>query len=201
VIILIAWEMSEITQIYVLSRYHHQLKSKWLGGKQNQCINHLLHTLIADMLPDYLACYHSQMLGFKGPDLAEKQCEQIHVWAPEVNTIFIQDLGGGVRFSMESATDSTQRYLVNLGKQSCDCPDWPRVQLCKHIATVDHFHGHNYKRITAAEVALPKMPLPNQEASDTHSNAGATTTSILQNVITVSRGALNDGIPLSTETV
>ena len=76
-IILITSKMSEIAQNLCLSRYHYQLKSKWLGGKQNQCINHLIQALIVNMLPNYVAHYHSQMLGFKGPDLAEKQCEQI----------------------------------------------------------------------------------------------------------------------------
>lgn len=186
-------------------RYHHQLKSKWLGGKRNQRIDHLIHALIADILPDYVARYDSQMLGFKGPDLAEKRREQIRVRAPEMNAVSIHDLGGGGdRFSVESAMDSTRRYLVDLGKESCDCPDWPKVRLCKHIAAVDHFYGHNYKRIGAAEVPLPKTPPPNppnQEASDTRGDAGAATASILQNVITVSRDALNDGVPSSTETV
>ena len=189
--------MSEIAQNLCLSRYHHQLKSKWLGGKRNQRIDHLIHVLIVNMLPDHVARYHSQMLGFKGPDLAEKRREQIRAWAPEMNAGSIHNLGGGDLFSVEPTTDSTRRYQVDLGKLSCDCPDWPKVRLCKHVAAVDHFHGHNYKRMQAVEVA-PKTPPPNQEASDTH---GAATTSILQNVISVSRDALNDGVPSSTETV
>ena len=189
--------MSEIAQNLCLSRYHHQLKSKWLGGKRNQHIDHLIHVLIVDMLPDYVACYHSQMLGFKGPDLAEKRHKQICTWALEMNAGSIHSLGGGDLFSVESATDTTRRYQVDLGKLSCDCPDWPKVWLCKHIAAIDHFHGHNYKQMQAAEVA-PKMLPPNQEASDMH---GTATTSILQNVISVSRDALNDGVPSSTETV
>jgi hypothetical protein len=193
-------EISEIAQIYVLSRYHHQLKSKWLGGKRNQRIDHLLHALIADMLPDYVARYDSQMLGFKGPDLAEKRWEQIRARAPEMNAVSIHDLGGDL-FSVESATDSTRKYLVDLGKLSCDCPDWPKVRLCKHVAAVSHFHG---KQVGAAEVVLPKTPPPNPpnpEASDTRGDAGAATASILQNVISVSKDALIDGVPSSTETV
>ena len=189
--------MSEIAQNLSLSSYHHQLKSKWLGGKWNQRIDHLIHMLIVDMLPDYVTRYHSQMLGFKGPDLAEKQCEQICAWAPEMNAGSIHDLGGGDLFSVESATDSTQRYQVDLGKLSCDCPDWLKVWLCKHVTAIDHFHGHNYKRMQAVEVA-PKTPPLNQEVLDTH---GAAMASILQNVISVSKDALNDGVPLSTETV
>ena len=52
----------------------------------------------------------------------------------------------------------------------------------------------------AAEDVPPKTPPPNLEASpDTH--AGAATASILENMISVSRDALNDGVPSSTETV
>ena len=57
------------------------------------------------------------------------------------------------------------------------------------------------KQMGVAEDALPKMPLPNQEAPDTRRRQGATTASILQNVITVSKDALNDGVPSSTETI
>jgi hypothetical protein len=48
---------------------------------------------------------------------------------------------------------------------------------------------------------LPKTPPPNLPNRQIHSNVGAATASILQNVISVSRDALNDGVPSSTETV
>jgi hypothetical protein len=118
-----------------------------------------------------------------------------------MNTVSIHNLSNRDHFSVESATDSTWRYLVNLGNQSCDCPDWPKVRLCKHIAAIDHFHGHNYQQIGEEEVVLPKTPPPNLPNLDMHSNVGAATASILQNVILVSRDTLNDGVPSSTETV
>ena len=65
-------EINEIAQFDCLSSYHHQLKSYWLDSKWNLHINHLVHVLIIDMLPHYIARCHSQDLGFKGPNLAEK---------------------------------------------------------------------------------------------------------------------------------
>ena len=54
----------------------------------------------------------------------------------------------------------------------------------------------------AMEDSLPKTPPPKQETLlDRHGTAGFTTASILQNVISVSKGALDDGVPSSTETV
>ena len=151
------------------------------------------------MLPHYIARCHSQDLGFKGPNLAEKRREQIRVQAADMNADCIRELGGD-RFHVDLATDSTRRYLVDLSDKTCDCPDWPRVRLCKHVSAVEHHFGNNIQQMGAADnEALPITPPPNQEASDAH--AGAATASILENVISVSRDALNNSIPSSTETV
>jgi hypothetical protein len=153
------------------------------------------------MLLYYNTHCHSQDLGFKGPNLAEKQHEEICLQAVQMNANGIHNLSSDC-FYMESATDSMQRCLVNLGNMSCDCPDWPRVQLCKHVSAVELFFGDNNQQMGVGEVVLPEMPLPNQEASaDTLSSTGATSTSILQNMISVSRGTLNNGVPSSMETV
>ena len=73
------------------------------------------------MLPHYVTRCDSQDLGFKGPNLAEKRRKEIRLQAAEMNAKHIHNLGGD-RFHVESATDSTRRYLVNLSNQSCDCP-------------------------------------------------------------------------------
>ena len=102
-------------------------------------MDHLIHTLIVDMLPDYVAHYNSQDLGFKGSNLAEKRRSQLRARAPEMDAKSIHSLSNDRFHHVESATDSSRKYLVDLGNLSCDCPDWPRVRLCKHFAAVDHF--------------------------------------------------------------
>ena len=80
--------------------------------------------------------------------------------------------------------------------------DWPRVWLCKHVSAVEHHFGNNDQQMGAMEDSLLKMPPPKQETLlDRHSTAGSTTASILQNVISVFKGALDNGVPSSTETV
>jgi hypothetical protein len=152
--------------------------------------------LIVDMLLDYVAHYDSQELGFKGSNLAEKWHGQLHVWAPEMDAKSIHSLGKD-RFHMQLATESSHMYLVDLSNPSCDCPNWPKVRLCKHVTTVDHFFEHDL------QIAMsPKTPPPNGEVPpDVHSNGNATMATILENMITMSRGALNDGVPSSTEAV
>jgi len=94
------------------------------------------------MLPEYVAHYDSQDNRFHGADLAKKHQKEIHARTPEMNTESIHSLGGD-RFCVQSEMDPSRTYLVDLSNQSCDCLDWPRVELCKHITAVAHFFGHN----------------------------------------------------------
>jgi hypothetical protein len=48
------------------------LKSIWLEGKRNQHIDHLIHTLVMEFLPDLKFHHKQQTLGMEGPNLAEK---------------------------------------------------------------------------------------------------------------------------------
>ncbi|KAH9971162.1 hypothetical protein BJV74DRAFT_718293, partial [Russula compacta] len=57
--------------------YHHVLKSHWLDGKCNWCIDHLVHTLVNSMEPDYQAWHRRQIVGLEGPNLIGQQCQEI----------------------------------------------------------------------------------------------------------------------------
>jgi hypothetical protein len=50
------------------------LKSKWLKGKRNQCVDHLIHMLVMEFIPDLEICHKQQMLGIEGLNLVEKCC-------------------------------------------------------------------------------------------------------------------------------
>jgi len=87
------------------------------------------------MLPSYHSRHDRQSLGFEGPDLSERRRAEILRRAPEVEASAINDLGNG-RFSVKSASDPQQYYSADLTKLHCSCPDWPRVQLCKHLVSI-----------------------------------------------------------------
>ncbi len=57
-------------------RYHYVLKSIWLKGKKNQCIDYLIHMLVMKFLPNLEICYRWQVLGIEGLDLAKKCYEK-----------------------------------------------------------------------------------------------------------------------------
>ena len=53
------------------------LKSKFLEGKQNQHVDHLLYVLLDLIMPYYVACGQCQEFGFEGPDLEVKKQKEI----------------------------------------------------------------------------------------------------------------------------
>jgi hypothetical protein len=180
-----------------LSRYHHILKSKWLEGKRNRHADHLVHTLVTVMLPSYAIHHVRQELGFEGLNLAKKRCKELLVQTPEINATNIRDLGGN-QFAVQSVTNSSCIYSVNLSTQSCDCPDWPRVLLCKHVTAAAHFFGNGDLQIES-KVSKPAPPI--REGSAGAPATEATASLILENVIAVSKALLSHGELSSPETV
>ena len=89
---------------------------------------------------------------------------------------------------------SSDLHLIDYGKEFCDCPDWPRVQLCKHIATIAHFR--------AEETNAPNPALQVHEHSHSDSSTGSNTSTIpiLEKMISVSRD-LSDSPPSLPGTV
>lgn len=172
------------------------LKSKWLEGKHNRRVDHLIHTLVVILLPSYANRHDRQELGFDGPDLANKRRQEILTRTPEIKAESIRNLGDD-QFSIQSATHSSRLYSMELGAQSCDCPDWPRVQFCKHVAAVAHHFGNSDQQIEA----ISQTVKPIREVSLGAQSDGSSATSIVENVIAVSKAFLDDGVPSSPATV
>ena len=171
------------------------LKSKWLEGKHNRHVDHLIYTLVMVMLPSYENCHNRQKLGFDSPDLANKWHTEILTCTLELQVKSICNLGDD-QFSVQSVTHSTHTYSMELRAQSCNCPDWPRVQLCKHIAAIAHYFSGNQ------QIVLKSIePKPDREGSLGAQSNGSSAASIVENVIAVSRAYLDDGAPSSPATV
>ncbi|KAI9428521.1 hypothetical protein H4582DRAFT_2067159 [Lactarius indigo] len=105
--------------------------------------------------------------------------------------MYLVDLGN------DASLDLSENYLIEHGKDKCNCPDWPRAWLCKHIAAVAHFSSDGTIQIarTAPEPDWLKPevhegPQDTQSDANPPSNASA---AILENLITISREYLSDG--------
>ena len=163
-------------------------------------MDHLIYTLVMVMLPSYENRHNRQKLGFDGPDLANKRRTEILVRAPELKVESICNLGDD-QFSVQSVTHSPRTYSVELRAQSCNCPDWPRVQLCKHVAAVAHYFGGNQQIDAKIETLKTVKPNWDREGSLGAQSDGSSAASIVENVIAVSRAYLDDGAPSSPATV
>ena len=91
------------------------------------------------MLPYYETRHNSRELGFDGSNLAQKCRKEILARSLEVPAESIRAQGDSDHYEVQSVTDPLRTYLVNLCDKYCDCPDWPRVRLCKHVAAISHF--------------------------------------------------------------
>ncbi len=115
----------------------------------------------------------------------------------DVTKMYLVDLG------KDSLSDLSKKYLIDHGKDSCNCLDWPRVRLCKHITAVAHFSSEESIELThTTRIPAPQIQENSQDAqSDAGLASNASTVPILENMISVSRELLSDGLPSSPGTV
>ena len=166
------------------------------------------------MLPAYERRCHCQEREFDGVNLAEKQCKAICARAPEMSADSIQPLGSEC-FYVRSASDPKKMYLIGLGKDRssdlsddyliangkdcCDCPDWPRAWLCKHIAVIAC--SHTLANDTTQSMVPNTISQEHESSQDSyHGKSPASDASaipILEHLITVFRDYLSD-TPLSS---
>ena len=117
--------------------------------------------------------------------------------------------GDGNCYYVQLVTDLSHTYLVKLCDKSCDCADWPRVRLCKHIATVSHFFETVELTFQTVELGIDCSPAPEiansavapVESEDSANSSDASAAAILESVISVSKEFLSNGAPSSPDTV
>ncbi|KAJ7792633.1 hypothetical protein B0H13DRAFT_1675711, partial [Mycena leptocephala] len=61
----------------LIEAWHHVLKGKFFHGKRNRRLDHLLSTLLTEVLPYYALKQRRQELGFEGPDIEVKKRQNI----------------------------------------------------------------------------------------------------------------------------
>ncbi|KAJ7739180.1 hypothetical protein B0H16DRAFT_1227623, partial [Mycena metata] len=61
----------------LVEAWHHVLKGKFLHGKRNRRVDHLLSTLLTEVLPYYALKQRRQAIGFEGPDIEVKKRQDI----------------------------------------------------------------------------------------------------------------------------
>jgi hypothetical protein len=95
--------------------------------------------LVMEMVPHYKARHERQEVGIEGLDLMEWQRQEILISARAISSDSIQQFDD-TQFHITSGSRPGNYHAVDLDRTTCECQDFPRIQFCKHIATVDvHF--------------------------------------------------------------
>lgn len=154
------------------SRYHHVLKSKWLDGKRNCHIDLLIHTLVKEVRPD-IEDHHKWQLIMKCDNLAGQCWHTILAHAPETTWDYITQLED-MCFQVCSSNKEIF-YEVDSLNTHCTCLDFPCIEFCNHIASVEHYFGVGKSPAPGNPSSLPSSQLSallsNAKNRNTASNA------------------------------
>ena len=151
-------------------------------------MDHLIHTLVNEMLPIYEDHHKRQKLGMQGPNLAEKRRKDILVRAPETPLERIKEIAESC-FKVQS-TSSEKLYEVNLLTYTFTCLDFPHIKLCKHVAAVVHFFGGGLEAAELgppapvnASASEPELDVPKSPAQQDGSAANSKTRASLNSIV------------------
>ncbi|KAJ7580323.1 hypothetical protein C8J56DRAFT_1057962 [Mycena floridula] len=135
------WQISDTNML--VEAWHHVLKGKFLEGKRNRRVDHLLHVLLDRVVPYYIARRHRQDCGFEGPNLEVKKRREVteHTETIGKDTIQVVETSGKT-YQVKSQSGSHQ-YDVDIDAYHCLCLSFLLINFCKHICAVQtHYPVH-----------------------------------------------------------
>jgi hypothetical protein len=156
----------------LVEAWHHLLKGKFMQGKRNRRLDHLIYVLVFEAIPYFIHRHHLQAAGFEGGDVEVQERLRIQNAAKQIPEEDIEEVNGGDSdlFNVKSQTTPNLVYSVDLEAYDCTCPSFPRISSCKHILAVQHYFKELCEPIKATEydiisagTALP----PVDDANDT----------------------------------
>jgi len=121
------------------------LKGKFLEGRRNHRLDHLIHVLVDLVLPYYLLKERRQKLGFEGENLEnQKRLDIIRnsqtIKASDIDRQVLDHADSGATYLVKSVSRPGQQYSVDVTAYTCTCPDYPVIQFCKHLHAIQaHF--------------------------------------------------------------
>ncbi|KAJ7282530.1 hypothetical protein C8J57DRAFT_1554562 [Mycena rebaudengoi] len=122
-------------QIHACSVLASRSKRQIPPYKRNRRLDHLLHTLLNDVLPYYALKQRRQELGFEGPDLEVKKRKDIIKRSKVYVKDDIQQISDS-KYLVPSQSNPSKLYEVNLDAYTCQCLDYPLISYCKHLCAV-----------------------------------------------------------------
>ena len=166
------------------------LKSRWLDGKRNHHLDHIVFTLVKSADPYYRFRHERQEAGLDGLNLEKSHKRDIEETAKTITRDSIESFDDS-QFHVASQTKLGHFYSINLGPPKCSCPDFPRIQFCKHIGAI-YFHFPHLRLVNVPAPSPSEVPNEPQRAPIPASSANKFH-SLVQDVNTLSNKLISEG--------
>jgi hypothetical protein len=134
------------------------LKWKFLLGKRNRCLDHLVHTLVEHVVPYYALKQRRQDSNFEGPDIETKKRVAILKRAEKYTEDQIQQVGDSM-YTVTSESQPGRVHDVDIDAYSCSCLDFPLISFCKHVAAVQRLFDEPTLSPTSSIIPAPSPRL------------------------------------------
>jgi hypothetical protein len=136
------------------------LKWKFLLGKHNRRLDHLMHTLVERVVPYYALKQRRQDSNFEGLDIKTQKRMAILKRAKNYTEDQIQQVGDSM-YTVASELQPARVYDVDVDAYSCSCLDFPLISFCMHIAAVQCLFDEPALSPTSTIVPAPcPCPIP-----------------------------------------
>ncbi|KAJ6475794.1 hypothetical protein C8R47DRAFT_1323831 [Mycena vitilis] len=148
-------------------------EGKFLDGKRNRRLDHLLYILINKVLAYYALRQRRQELGFEGEDVEVKKrrdiVERSKAYVKD-DICHIQDS----KYIVRSNSDPIMVYEVDIDTYTCTCLDFPLISFCKHLCAVQELFGEHGPNDSEANAnVLPSLSLMDGTLASTVQTASA----------------------------
>ncbi|KAJ7618345.1 hypothetical protein DFH06DRAFT_1342620 [Mycena polygramma] len=156
----------------LVEAWHHVLKGKFFNGKRNRRLDHLLHTLLKEVLAYYALKQRRQEVGFEGPDIEVKKRKDIIERSKTYTKADVQQVSD-TKYSVRSKSDPSKQYEVDLDTYTCTCLDYPLISFCKHLCAVQTLFEETPRVVAVLDIPslapIPLLPTPDVRTTSTPS--------------------------------
>ena len=149
------------------------------------------------MVPYYQNRHERQIVGLEGPDLAGQRQRQLLSSARDTFPDSIQQFDD-ITFHVALESRPGSYYEIDLHRGTCNCPDFPRVRYCKHLAAISvHFPHLCTQDKPSRDLEFwgapdPPKRVPNPKVHPTSNTQGSVQT-LMKDIMSLSQ-ELNDKI-------
>ncbi|KAH6876472.1 hypothetical protein BKA70DRAFT_1478441 [Coprinopsis sp. MPI-PUGE-AT-0042] len=138
----------------LLEAWHHLLKGKFMEGKRNRRLDHLIFLLTETAEVHFISRHQNQECGFEGPNLEVQRRLQMEEAARKISADDIDSDDNANTFLVASQSSPGRRYTIDLDAYTCDCPTFPLVLLCKHILAVQTHFKEEIELISPSQLQI-----------------------------------------------